>query len=138
MWLLTRSGKTHRIGIVFCSIVGLWCIVEIQSFGPPSSKRLAAQLVIASAILVGNLAVWGPMPFIAVTPRGIMYRWLRKTKTIGWSHVIRAGEQYAIVIQKKIGTFGEDYRQYLPNKSDQAEFRRAVNDGKKRYDSPTE
>lgn len=78
------------------------------------------------------LLIWRSRPFVAVTPNGIMYHWLLRSQSIKWKDILCAPGFEADVAFVESQN-GMSFTKFLPNKSDQAEFRQAVNDGVARY-----
>jgi len=100
------------------------------------SRSLAVMMVFTFAAM--PILIWRSRPLIAVTPRGILTRWIWRPHTAEWSRIDRAGDYEANVIFKDTDFGFVEYARFLPNKAAQAEFRQAVAEGKRRYDPPAQ
>ena len=136
VWTLSRFGALRSFGSVVFIVCGVNLIGQLQMMRFRFPLRVSLQMTIAVLVFVILCVTWRSRPFIAVTPKGILTRWGWRTHTSDWIRIDRAGDYEANVFVKKFNYGPVEYARFLPNKEAQAEFRRAVNEGKARYDPP--
>lgn len=136
----TRVWRPKRIGI----LRGLWlpifliADVALLLFFGVLSPMLWLFMVIGGAFVAAVSAIpwyanWRSLPFVAVAPRGIVYRWFFRARITDWPLVERGGKFNEGGCYVRNGIWVIAYGHLLPDKESHEEFRRAVNDGKARY-----
>jgi len=140
----TRVWRPKRIR----ALRGLWlpifliADVALLLFFGVLSPMLKLFMVFGGAFIVAVSVIlwysnWRSLPFAAVTPRGIVYRWFFRARITAWPLVDRGGKFDERCCYVRNGIWVIDYGPILPDKDSREQFRQAVADGIARYnDAP--